>query len=113
MNALKAMKDALEALEYLQSDTAYKIGIDNLRNAIAEVEAAEPVAWEWVDPEKGMQISRNEPAEYEEFFELRPLYIHPPLSDEPVGFFIQEGEGTWRQSKAKYGVPLYTRKELK
>ena len=43
-----------------------------------EVESVLPVAWDWVHPKHGMQISHSEPADYEEVFELRPLFAIAP-----------------------------------
>jgi hypothetical protein len=38
-----------------------------------------PVAWEWVNPDKGLMVDHNEPPEYEEAFEIRPLYTKDQL----------------------------------
>lgn len=42
-------------------------------------QAGEPVAWEWVNPEKGMRISHQEPPEYEEVYQISKLYTEAQL----------------------------------
>jgi hypothetical protein len=76
------LEQALEALEHKHQpqwmERTYEV-ITAIREHLANTKEPEPVAWEWVDPIKGIQLSHNEPADYEEVFELRPLFIKDQL----------------------------------
>jgi len=82
---IKAMKDALEALEELDL-YVHDVGpyITALRAAIAETEKQEPVAWMWQHGETG-RIGFVEPWQIEFGFEkenprsrlIAPLYRRP------------------------------------
>ena len=91
--SIEAMKQALEALEdTLSGDlTPYQAAkaITALRQAIAELEKQEPVAWmspSWIDPDtRGWQSDSFESIPIEGWL---PVYISPPqrqpLTDEQL-----------------------------
>ena len=82
----EAMKQALEALEQWNTPL-YKRGtaIETLRQAIAELESQEPVAWRW-KTHNGYAYSEQ----HYEGEDGQPLYTHPPqrtwqgLTDEEI-----------------------------
>ena len=95
--SIEAMKQALEALEYAKEKLDYRCeeSITSLRQAIAEAEKQEPVAWEL---RKGktdrvlLEIT-NDPKRAHDWNcsleEVVPLYTHPPkqwqgLTDEDI-----------------------------
>lgn len=74
-----------EEMKQIHADTFGK-GLQSFARAIEAAvlsklaeQAGEPVAWEWVNPEKGMCISHQEPPEYEEVYQISKLYTEAQL----------------------------------
>ena len=98
--SIEAMKQALEALT-IQSDRVTEIGtqrkaITSLRQAIAELESQEPVAWMREDGQRVTTASdRHNYPDYETRYSI-PLYTHPPqrtwvgLTDEDMSEIEQK-----------------------
>jgi hypothetical protein len=73
------LEQALEALYDTREIDEPASGLMNrIRAHLAKSEPV-PVAWEWVNPDKGLMVDHNEPPEYEEAFEIRPLYTKDQL----------------------------------
>ena len=55
--------------------------VEFLRRCLSKLaeQDVEPVAWEWVNPEKGMCISHQEPPEYEEAYQISKLFTETQL----------------------------------
>lgn len=62
---------------HVATSAAYAIAF--AANLIAALPKPEPVAWEWVEPDRGMCISHNEPPEYE-VYQVKPLYTEAPIA---------------------------------
>jgi hypothetical protein len=81
--SIKAMKQALKALEQhgtplLNHEDAYSESLTALRQAIAEAEKQEPVAWSYTNAQGRDVIIRGNVAPYEAPYEdATPLYTHP------------------------------------
>ena len=83
--SIEAMKQALEALETLNSGDSYKThnAATALRQAIEQAEKQEPVAWMTIN-----EYGEEDDIHYEnpeghllEGWTYKPLYTHPPLKE--------------------------------
>ena len=80
-NYLTAMRDAMEQLQRLACDYASHGAVVNLRNAIAEIEKAEPVAY----------LTKNEdgdPAML--FFDLKEARTYCEDGEEPTPLYTKK-----------------------
>ena len=96
--SIEAMKQALEALEYIHTETTededelIHAAITALRTAIAEAEKQEPVAWLYWDSWGTMKLSQIMPPPVGAF----PVYTAPPaaqrqpLTKERIGQIIEQ-----------------------
>lgn len=89
--SIEAMKQALEVLENFVDDPRAQHQIDAasavLRQAIADVEKQEPVAWQWRRKDKAWSLDNTFNSEvYPTTLdsEVRPLYTHPQPKRELV-----------------------------
>ena len=94
--SIKAMKQALEALEYdtrLETEYGINSAITILRQAIAEAEKQEPVAWRYQDARGHYRYVTHRPDVAwapNDILKPIPLYTHPPkrewvgLTDEQI-----------------------------
>lgn len=49
---------------------------------LKDAERYELAGYEWVHPENGMQLTREEPQEYEEAYEIRPVFVRIAATQE-------------------------------
>ena len=97
--SIEAMKQALEALEYdTRPETEYGINtaITALRQAIAEAEKQEPVAW--MDRHFTCDLYKNKPD-----LDVVPLYTHPQPKREWVGLTDEDFQPMVHKAMMYYG----------
>jgi hypothetical protein len=109
---IKAMKQALEALgpnapECCGCRVEWEIAITALRQAIAEAEKQEPVAFRWI-PSKvwGSYVLSDDREKaalaQENGIEVEPLYTHPQPKREWVGLTDEELNAIYEQHHNQY-----------
>jgi hypothetical protein len=110
---IEVLKQALEALENVgvltdrEWQAVHKNKANELRQAIAELESQEPVAWKHPDKDMVFWEDTKEVDEYHGFKPTIPLYIHPlqrtwvGLTDGEISEWTPEIHGVIQAIEAK------------